>query len=157
MTDKEKITNEETRKHIMKVQEMLSLVVKDLVDRGIVHDASKLEDPELSTFTRVTGRLAELTYGSEEYKACLKDMGPALEHHYENNKNHHPNHLENGVDDMTLMDIMEMLLDWKAATLHHDNGDILKSIKINKDRFNLSEQLASILENTIKYFHLEER
>ena len=32
-----------------------------------------------------------LTYGSDEYKACLTEMKPALDHHYAANR-HHPEH-----------------------------------------------------------------
>lgn len=54
------------------------------------------------------------------------------------------------VDGMSLLDVVEMLCDWKAATERHADGSITKSIQINKARFNISDQLASILENTRK-------
>lgn len=54
------------------------------------------------------------------------------------------------VDGMTLLDLLEMFCDWKAATERHKDGSIEKSIQHNKGRFNLSEQLVSILENTRK-------
>ena len=76
-------------------------------------------------------------------------MGPALAHHYANNR-HHPEHHKNGVDDMTLIDVLEMLIDWKAASERHNDGNILKSIEKNADRFGLSPQLVKILENTAK-------
>lgn len=52
------------------------------------------------------------------------------------------------VNGMNLLDIVEMLLDWKAASERHNDGNILKSIQHNTKRFNLSPQLVSILENT---------
>lgn len=36
----------------------------------------------------------------------------------------------------------------KAATERHADGDIMKSIEINKGRFELSEQLCNIMRNT---------
>lgn len=54
------------------------------------------------------------------------------------------------VDGMTLLDLVEMFCDWKAATERHADGSIEKSIKHNKGRFNLTDQLASILNNTRK-------
>ncbi len=57
----------------------------------------------------------------------------------------------NGVDGMSLFDVLEMLLDWKAAAERMKNGgDIRKSLEINTKRFGLSSQLVHILENTIK-------
>lgn len=102
-------------------------------------------------FTEFTPKLAESTYGSAEYDGFRKAMGPALAHHYANNS-HHPEHHKNGVDDMTLLDVLEMFADWKAAGERHNNGNILKSIETNADRFNLSPQLVKILENTAKIF-----
>lgn len=55
-----------------------------------------------------------------------------------------------GVDGMDLMDLAEMLCDWKAATLRHDDGDIMMSIEINTERFGLSPQLVHILRNTVE-------
>jgi hypothetical protein len=54
-----------------------------------------------------------------------------------------------GINGMSLFDVMEMLMDWKAATERmKDGGDIWKSIDINTARFAISEQLRSILVNT---------
>lgn len=53
---------------------------------------------------------------------------------------------------MNLVDIVEMFLDWFAATKRHNNGNIRTSIEINKDRFNLSEDLAQVFINTIELF-----
>ena len=74
-------------------------------------------------------------------------MKVALDHHYANNS-HHPEHYENGVNGFDLFDLVEMLFDWKAATERHADGDIRKSIGINKERFGISEQLCYIFRNT---------
>lgn len=59
--------------------------------------------------------------------------------------------LEASVNGMSLFDVLEMLLDWKAATERmKDGGDIRASLVHNTERFKLSPQLASILANTIK-------
>jgi len=92
--------------------------------------------------------LKNLTYGSEEYKAALEGLGPALSHHYANNR-HHPEHFENGVNDMTLLDVIEMFIDWKAACLKHNDGNLRKSIDINAKRFSIDSQLTQIFKNTV--------
>lgn len=137
----------DTLEHIRKVANLMIRFATGLLDRARIHDDSKLVEPEKSVFDVVTPRLAGLTYGSDEYKASLKEMGPALEHHYKNNR-HHPEYHKDGINGMSLMDLVEMLLDWKAATERHDDGDIFKSIEINVKRFNIDDQLASILRNT---------
>jgi len=78
----------------------------------------------------------------------LEELEPALEHHYAHNS-HHPEHYEHGVAGMTLADVVEMLVDWKAASERHDDDqDIYDSIEHNAGRFDLSDQLTQILRNT---------
>lgn len=143
----EKATNYDTFRHIERVRELLNDVVVELLKRGELHDQSKLASPEVELFTEYTPKLAECTYGSEEYNGYLKAMGPALAHHYGRNR-HHPEFHKNGIADMNILDIIEMLCDWKAASERHNDGNIRKSIEINGNRFGLSPQLVQILENT---------
>jgi hypothetical protein len=110
-------------------------------------DSSKLEEPEKAAFDEFTPKLAATTYGSPEYQENLDGLGEALKHHYANNA-HHPEHTENGIHDMTLVDIVEMLCDWQAATERHADGDIMKSIDINQKRFGFSDDLRDIFRNT---------
>ena len=142
----------ETRKHIARVTELLHMVVKQLLDRADKHDKSKTESPEVETFAVYTKKLAGCTYGSEEYKQFLSEMQEGcLSHHYAKNR-HHPEHFPNGVKDMTLIDLIEMLMDWVAASERHNDGNIFKSIEHNKERFKISGQLAQILVNTVEAF-----
>jgi hypothetical protein len=54
-----------------------------------------------------------------------------------------------GLHGMSLLDVLEMLCDWKAATLRHNDGDIRKSISLNQKRFGYSDELKQILLNTL--------
>lgn len=148
----------DTRKHITKVSEYLGGVIRRLVYRQVEHDASKLKDPEKKIFDKYTPKLAGSTYGSDEYKKMLAEMKPALDHHYHNNR-HHPEFFQiareednlplvKGLVDMNMVDIIEMLCDWKAASERHKDGDIFKSIEINQKRFGYGAELKSILVNT---------
>ena len=146
-----------TLEHIAEVRKQINIVIKALEDRGKTHDASKLESPERDIFDEYTPKLRDTTYGSDEYKEFLKGMKPALDHHYANNR-HHPEHFEQEADArflpeaiwcMNLIDIIEMLCDWKAATLRHADGDIFKSIEINQKRFGYSDELKAIFMNTV--------
>lgn len=141
----------ETQKHIELVRKFIRLFTDKLTTRGVDHDRLKLKSPEVEIFTEFTPKLAETTYGSDEYKEFLEQMKPALEHHYANYR-HHPEHFVDGVNDMNLIDLVEMICDWKASTLRHNDGNLLKSIEINAQRFGMSEQLTQILINTAKLF-----
>jgi hypothetical protein len=137
----------DTFDHIAKVRRKLDEFRDALGERARLHDRSKLESPEKEVFDAVTPKLKALTYGSDEYKAALAEMGDALKHHYAHNS-HHPEHYENGVDGMDLLDLIELFCDWKAASERLADGDFGKSLAINKERFGLSDQLASVFENT---------
>jgi len=138
----------ETVNHIRRVQELLDEAVANLLRRARQHDATKLCDPEAFVFAEFTSRLKGCTYGSEEYKSFLASMKPALDHHYSHNR-HHPEHWPDGIKQMTLLDLLEMLCDWKAATERHADGSIEKSLDINKGRFGYGDELDSILRNTV--------
>lgn len=148
LTVEEQATNFETMRHIEMVRNLLDHIHTELIKRAQKHDQSKLKSPEVELFTEFTAKLAELTYGSTEYDACKEQMGSALEHHYANNR-HHPEHFKNGINDMNLVDLLEMLCDWKAASSRHNDGNLRKSIEINGKRFSMAPQLITIFENSI--------
>lgn len=141
----------ETIEHIEQVRKYIKVCTDKLTTRGIEHDRSKLSSPELEYFAEVNHTLDGLTYGGEEYMKNLSKLGPALEHHY-NRNTHHPEHYANGVKDMTLIDVIEMLCDWKASSLRQNNGNLLKNIDINTQRFKIDKQLKQLIINTAKLF-----
>lgn len=142
----------ETYKHVGKVNSNINKFVIDLIHRAEIHDKSKFEEPELSIFSDNMEKLIKTEYGSPEYKELLVSIKPAIDHHYSKNR-HHPEHWPNGIEDMNLMDLVEMISDWKAATERNKDGNIRKSIEINSGRYKISPQLRQILENTVRdYF-----
>lgn len=119
-----KATNYDTLRHIERVRNLLNICVGDLLHRGETHDQSKMAPPELELFMEYTPKLKDVTYGSPEYQEFLKGLKPALDHHYANNS-HHPEHYKNGLEDMNLLDLVEMMCDWKASSERHNDGNIL--------------------------------
>jgi hypothetical protein len=137
----------ETYEHIGQVRRLLGQVIKELMDRADRHDTSKVVEPELSVFNEYTPKLRDSTYGSDEYKGFLVGMGEGLKHHYENN-DHHPEHFAGGVSEMSLIQVLEMLADWKAATMRHADGDLGRSLEIQAERFGYGPELKQLLLNT---------
>ena len=135
----------DTWQHIHTVQALMGEVITDLAGRAHDHDQSKLAAPEVEVFDRVTPKLHGLTYGSDEYKSSLAEMGEGLAHHYAVNS-HHPEHYANGVNGMDLFDLIEMAADWKAASERGEETAINLSHSLK--RFEISEQLADVLRNT---------
>jgi hypothetical protein len=138
----------ETVKHIKQVGNYINMFICQLTKRAIEHDASKLESPEVEIFEKFTPLLKDSTYGSEQYTQFLKDMKPALDHHYANNR-HHPEYHEKGIQGMTLIDLLEFIADCKSASERHANGDVFRSIEINQKRFGYSDELKQIFINTV--------
>ncbi len=147
--------NAATLEHISKVRGLLQRAAVELLKRGELHDGSKLEPPEREVFAEYSPRLSEVTFGSPQYFDYLHEMKSAIDHHYSSNR-HHPQHFENGVEGMNLIDVLEMLLDWWASTKRHNDGDIVNSITVNSERFGISPQLAQILRNTVQDFSDED-
>lgn len=138
----------DVKDHIQRVRYYIHDFAARISGRGVWHDASKLEQPEKSVFDEFTPKLKGLTFGSDEYKAALVGMGDGLKHHYQSNR-HHPEHFENGVNGMTLVDIVEMVCDWKAAS--GAKGMPVDMAYLAK-RFGIDTQLAQIIANTLEAY-----
>lgn len=135
----------ETTVHIRKVQDRMKEVRSALAIRAERHDASKLREPELSGYAVLQTRLAGVLYGTPEYRAALDEAKPTIQHHYAEN-DHHPEHYPNGVAGMSLLALIEMICDWKAASAR---GRQSGGLQVDAARFGLDTQLASIIRATI--------
>lgn len=146
----------DTLKHVQNVRSKIMKVVNDLVERAFCHDQSKLEEPEKEYYDKYTQGLRALEYGSNAYKEVIKKMQPGIDYHYAHNR-HHPEFFADGINGMSLLDLIEMLCDWKAAGERHVDKpvDILRSIEINAERFHIEPQLKQILLNTATYLWYE--
>ena len=141
-----------THEHRRMVQKFLRMIKDELQSRWTHHDLTKVGPIEKPVFDEYTPKLKDSTYGSEEYKGFLAAMKPALDHHYAKNR-HHPEHFENGIQGMNLVDLIEMFCDWKAATMRHGDGDLMKSIDINQTRFGYDDDLLLIFRNSVALFN----
>lgn len=139
-----------TMRHIEAVRNYLGVCIRELMHKQEHHDKTKLESPEVEAYDAITHQLHGLTYGSDEYRAVLKAQKPAIDHHYHFNR-HHPEFFSDGYKGMTLLDMVEMLCDWKAAGLRHADGDIYQSLEINKARFGYGEDIDQLLRNTVDW------
>lgn len=136
-----------TMLHARRVDELMLEMTEAILDRITQHDRSKLEAPEKAVFDANPVRAA---YGSEQYWKNLGAMRVALDHHYKKNS-HHPE-CKGGIAGMTLIDLVEMMSDWKASGEQHDNGSMTRSLAIGRERFGISDQLYAILENTARAY-----
>ena len=137
--------------HRREVLHIFSKVAIDIVERSIKHDYSKYKEDEKELFKNTT--TSDCIYGSLEYFRKLDNIKEALKLHYERN-DHHPEHKNQGIEGMNLITLLEMLIDWWAASkCYGDEGDIYRSIDINQSRFKYSDELKKIFQNTIDYIN----
>ena len=83
------------------------------------------------------------------YNKNLELIRPTIEHHYSRNR-HHPEHWSDGIKDMTLVDLIEMISDVCAASERNKNGNIRKSLEMHTEKYKITPQLRQVLENTIR-------
>lgn len=151
-SDKTILGKLETIKHIGRVRHFLCMMIEELDARARAHDQSKLESPEAEIFGEFGAELPKVEYDSPAYKELLAKIKPALDHHYANNR-HHTEFFADGINGMDMIDVLEMLVDWKASSERNKAGNIRKSLEINAKRYGISDQLKTILSNTIdRYF-----
>lgn len=134
----------DTIEHISQVGYLLETVIADLQHRAEHHDASKLRYPEKQAFDALGPATGQ--FGDEAYYRRLETIWPALQHHYRLNS-HHPQHYPNGVAGMSLLDLIEMLCDWKA-TSDAQGADFAESMRICGERFSIRADLMGILRHT---------
>lgn len=138
------------KQHKDGVKTYLEIISMLLNSRALTHDNSKSSDEEYKYYKMANSvnRNDFKTY--EEYMDYVKPtLNKGLKHHYENNR-HHPEFFVNGIDDMTLIDIMEMIADWCIA-IKQNGKDLNEEVQYNFDKYNVSEQLRKIILNTYKY------
>lgn len=143
-------TEEETRRHIHQVQQLMYRLNRELLNRCEKHDQSKLVDPEKTGFEQMDAE-PYYPYGSPEYFDKLERYRPILEHHYKNNS-HHPEHYAGFIGEMDLLDIMEMLCDWASRREGLSIDETITLVEQQSERFNLPSILSSILLNTLKRY-----
>ena len=52
---------------------------------------------------------------------------------------------------MSIIDEIEMICDWIAASKKHNDGDPLKSIEINADRFGYGEEKKNFYKKFVEF------
>lgn len=139
------------KSHINRVRQKIYVLINGLNERAINHDKSKLEEPEFSLWKKMDQE-PRYPYGSPEYKDKVKRYSKLFDMHYEKNP-HHPEHFQNGISDMTIIDLAEMMCDWIS---YKDNIRVTEAIEIvekQSARFGYSDEIKNLLINTLLYYY----
>jgi hypothetical protein len=130
----------------------LLFVTQDIDRRSLTHDASKMLDDEFFGFARINAIARVNKFGSEEYKASMKQERATIDLHFSRNS-HHPERpkllgeaaeTNRGLPDdftywqardgarMTFLDVIEMVCDWWGARKGYgDTRTWQESVELN--------------------------
>lgn len=135
-----------TPEYTQMIQEMLTIALNHHYEHNRHHpEFFNTNEPDLQINSHLTlinwaksnaCIMPDDIYGWENLEQYLK---------YAQNEN------VSSINNMNLFDVLEMFIDWYAACLLYKNGDINKSIEINKKRFSMSNQLTNIFKNTVPW------
>ncbi len=144
-------TKKSIKKHIKSVQFKLFLIMSEIQKRLESHDDSKLHSPELPLWEAMD-KEPKYPYGSKEYIDKQKRYYAVFKHHYACNR-HHPEHFENGIKDMNLVDLIEMLADWISYKDSLSITEAIELVYVQAKRFGFSDETISYMVNTlVDYF-----
>ena len=138
----------ETILHVSEVSENIETIASELRKRGIAHDRTKFQSLEFDAFVSTRDKFKKANYGTPEYQECVDIVKPAVDHHHANNK-HHTGFHANGINDMTLVDIVEMIADWKAAERRSPDKKLVDTLDYAFSKYGIGVQLGRILKNTM--------
>jgi len=141
--------------HVLQVHNNLERFCEKLDDRGAHHDLSKLQEPEFSIFMNGQEGFENVMFGTPEYKTHCKTILPAIRHHHAHNS-HHPEFHIDGVKGMSLVDVVEMVCDWKAAS-DREGNDFNITLEICLEKYIESLELRSIIRHTVLEMNWDER
>lgn len=134
-------------RHTRQIQAILFRLAFKLSMRGILHDQSKFRPDELAGFVEINEVARTQSFMSGKYKQTLNH--PALALHY-NRNSHHPEHSPDGLASMTLIDLIEMVADWRAAFLVRRESGVesmewADSLQVQRRRFNMNDEQFNLI------------
>lgn len=138
----------ETILHVSEVNENLETIASELRKRGCAHDRTKFQALEFDAFVSTREKFKKANYGMPEYQECIDAVKPAVDHHHQNNRHHTGFHAK-GVNDMNLIDLAEMLADWKAAERRSPDKKLVDTLAYAYNKYGIGEQLGQVLRNTL--------
>lgn len=136
--------------HRLEIKETVNAICEELYARAENHDLSKFTKEESNLFSAYFKKFKKTQVGSKEYFGFLEYLKPSIKIHYKRNR-HHPQYFKRGMLDMNLIDLIEMLVDWKSIA-KQGNNNILDLINLNQERFGYNDEIKELFLTTVRYF-----
>lgn len=139
-------------RHRDSVRLNVKLLTDELSTRALAHDLSKLAVDEVEGFARINSAAREHAYGSAEYKASMdseKGPGGCIALHFSRNS-HHPE-FHASPRSMGFLDIIEMVLDWKAAADTYGKQSLREGMVHHRARFDFAPEQWWLIESIVDW------
>ena len=138
-------------RHQALVSARLRELARHLEKRADLHDLSKYRFDEFEGFVQINQVARKYPYGSKEYMESIKDNN-VVDLHFGRNR-HHPEYHANEVNDMTLIDIIEMVCDWSGAAETYGTNTFRDSLGKQIKRFDLTSEQLYLIELIADFFN----
>jgi len=141
--------------HRQSVKLGLQRISDILVNRGDLHDIDKFEEAMFEDFYLNIPKFTNVSFGEIEWENAMESI-KTMNNHYAVSP-HHIQHYPNGINGVNLIDLLEMIVDWKSANNAYGDVKLSEALIIQKKRFGIDDQLYKIIVNTAKILgYLEE-
>ena len=141
--------------HKQSVKVGIQRIIDELADRAEKHDDDKFETEVFDSFYNALDKFINTKFGERNWELAMDEIGDSLFKHYSASP-HHAQHYENGINGTNLLDLIEMMVDWKSASNSYGDSSFEESLRVQKKRFGIDDQLYGILTNTaIKLGYME--
>jgi hypothetical protein len=120
--------------------------------RALAHDLTKISLDELGGFVRINRTAREHPYGSDEYRDSMereKGEDGCITLHYARNSHHPEYHAQPA--DMGFLDVIEMVLDWKAAADTYGKQTLRGSLPHHRERFAFTAAQWWLIEQVVEW------
>jgi len=141
-------------RHQKMVAGNIAKLVGELEVRAQVHDQSKLGLEELGGFVEINQVAREHGIGTPKYEASLREH-PCIALHFKNNS-HHPEYHAPYVINMGWLDIIEMVLDWKAACDTYSTNSLRSSLSYQRERHEFTDAQWWLILQVVDWIEPEE-
>ncbi len=135
-------------RHQKHLEANIEKLIGELSYRAKMHDQSKLSKDEFSGFVNIHNVARNNPIGSPEYEASMR-TATCIQRHFTKNS-HHPEY-HSSVEDMGWLDIIEMVLDWKAAADTYGMVTVRDSLDYQFNRHKFTSEQKWLINQVLNW------
>lgn len=122
-----------------------------LLVRGSEHDNSKFDKDEFRKMSMILKKESSVSFTNPSTQLSPEEE-KAIKYHWSHNR-HHPEYFDNPSEEMTELDILEMVCDWFSRSLQFNTDFIPFILERQENRFHFTDKAFNKI---LKYCNLIE-